>query len=78
MKMQKGSNYKTTVSFFCKELQAEYKRLIMNPDEVTNTEGVHPIYRYVPEHQENDVSFEAEMKMRKVHSEVFLFNIRCT
>lgn len=70
LKMVKGRNHKTTCNFFSKELQAEYKRLLMNPEEVKNSTGVHPIYRYVPEHNDKDASFESEMKLRKVQSEV--------
>lgn len=65
LKMHKGGNNKTTLSFFCKELQEEHRRLGMNPEEVKNTPGVHPFYRYVPEHLEKDKTYEGTLNIRK-------------
>jgi hypothetical protein len=65
LKMHKGFNNKTTVSFYCKELQEEHRRLGMNPDEVLNTEGYHPFYRFIPHHAHHDSSYETSVKMRR-------------
>jgi hypothetical protein len=72
LKMHKGSNNKNTISFFCKELQQEHQRLVMNPQEVLNCEGVHPFYRFVPEHLEKDKTYEASLNFRKTASLVIL------
>lgn len=68
LKMHKGSNHLTTCSFFTKELQGEHLRLGLNPEEVKNAVGAHPIYRFVPSHHERDPTYEAEMAMRKTQS----------
>jgi hypothetical protein len=72
LKMHKGSNNKNTVSFFCKELQEEHQRLGMNPEEVMHQEGVHPFYRFVPEHLEKDMTYETSLNFRKTTSMVIL------
>jgi hypothetical protein len=70
LKIHKASNNKSTVSFFCKELQEEHRRLGMNPDEVLHREGVHPFYRFVPDHLEKDLTYEASLNFRKTISMV--------
>jgi hypothetical protein len=70
LKNHKGSNHLTTCNFFTKELQGEHLRLGLHPEEVKRTVGVHPIYRFVPNHLDKDPTYEAEMQMRKTQSMV--------
>jgi hypothetical protein len=52
-KMSRGGNCMTTVNFYTRELYDEGYRLSRNPMEVLGTDNLHPILKFIPQHEES-------------------------